>query len=86
MPSPRMPPSPREAPSTVHVVSLPLRLRLRAVRPPGPRFQEISDARRGLDGDPRQAGPLHRRIGLEPHLHVLTPAVGVADEGRRAGS
>ena len=41
-PSPRMPPSPREAPSTVHVCSTPSRARRTARRPPGARSSEIA--------------------------------------------
>ena len=46
MPSPRMPPSPREAPSTVHSDTWPLRSRRLAEQPAGPAVERDAHARR----------------------------------------
>ena len=65
MPSPRMPASPREAPSTVQADSLPVAVASRAVRPPGAAVQREPRARRGLDRQPGQARHAHALVRLQ---------------------
>ena len=71
MPSPRMPASPREAPSTVHSCSVPSRSRAARVRPPGPRSSDATRRRRPRSSrDAGQAGHRHVLGGLERERDV----------------